>query len=72
MESLMKVSSDMEDKVFKIDYGNEIESEISKLISPLFISTVVLTILEEATAFTRQSSSQTGGLPLFTESNASL
>lgn len=31
----MKVSSDMEDKVFKIDYGNEIESEISKLISQI-------------------------------------
>ena len=31
----MKVSSDMEDKVFKIDYGNEIECEISKLISQI-------------------------------------
>ena len=31
----MKVSSDMEDKVFKIEYGNEIESEISKLISQI-------------------------------------
>ncbi len=31
----MKVNTDMEDKVFKIDYGNEIESEISKLISQI-------------------------------------
>ena len=31
----MKVSSDMEDKVFKIDYGNEMARESATLISQI-------------------------------------
>ena len=43
----MKVSSDMEDKVFKIDYGNEIESEISKLITQINDTQSVKTVFPQ-------------------------